>query len=227
MPAGWHPGRWPRSSLNATPSRISRHTSRWAPKDRSWPQRGSCAATTWTTRNSGATCPAAFWTGSPATRSPDYGAHAGRFPAPDLAEPNDLIDGSVASVQPSEDAEDGARALTEAVRHWSTLSEGKVRAVGVRGDHRDALGALGISSRCGGAAQVCASSARCWPGQPPTGPRTDGDGAPLRAASSCGGFSRCWSESTRSGRPILVPTPPICGSGCGCRPRRSRGGPVE
>ena len=71
----------------------------------------------------------------------EYTADAARFPAPEIAAPIDMV--ATVAGDPSPDAADGAHALVESVRHWSSHSEGTVRAVGVEGGALDALGALG------------------------------------------------------------------------------------
>lgn len=76
-----------------------------------------------------------------------YGAEGAEFAAPALAPPKVVPDdgrGPSGGADETGEAEDGARALADLARHWSSQSEGRVRAVGVQGRHADALAALGI-----------------------------------------------------------------------------------
>jgi hypothetical protein len=73
----------------------------------------------------------------PAYPLAEYRPDGARFPAPVLPVPRDACAGR--DRPPCPDAEDGARALEEAVRHWASHSEGRVRAVGVEGTVGDAV----------------------------------------------------------------------------------------
>lgn len=63
-----------------------------------------------------------------------------RFPAPEPVAGLAPVTGRVAVHDA--DATDGARALADAVRHWRTASEGRVRSVGVEGGAADAVTTL-------------------------------------------------------------------------------------
>lgn len=67
-----------------------------------------------------------------------------RFPAPDPVPPSDLrpVEVGHRRVEPSQDARDGSRALSDAVRHWRTASEGTVASAGVEGTALDAVAAV-------------------------------------------------------------------------------------
>jgi hypothetical protein len=75
----------------------------------------------------------------------EYRPDVSRFPAPDLPGPSSTASGR--HRDPCAEAVDGARALEDAVRHWSSHSNGSVRAVGVEGTAADALVSL-AGDRC-------------------------------------------------------------------------------
>lgn len=70
----------------------------------------------------------------------EYRADVSRFPAPDLPAPSATSTGR--RRDGCAEAADGVRALEDAVRHWSSHSNGTVRAVGVEGTAADALTTL-------------------------------------------------------------------------------------
>lgn len=75
----------------------------------------------------------------------DYLANGdARFPAPEPVRTVEAVPThrSGADPAPSSDAADGARSLTEAVRHWRTASEGSIASVGVEGSGADAIAAV-------------------------------------------------------------------------------------
>lgn len=80
-----------------------------------------------------------------------YSPTGAQFEPPHLGAPGEamrLTSAGDAGAQqaPDPDAGEGADCLVEALRHWSTQSEGTVRASGVVGDQLDALAALGHGS---------------------------------------------------------------------------------
>jgi hypothetical protein len=76
----------------------------------------------------------------PAYELAEYRSDGARFPAPPSPVPREAVVGRTRESAP--DAADGAVALEEAVRHWASHSDGRVRSVGVEGTAGDAITSL-------------------------------------------------------------------------------------
>ncbi|HZA85433.1 MAG TPA: DUF6183 family protein, partial [Acidimicrobiales bacterium] len=115
-----------------------------------------------------------------------HGVEAPRPPLPPLA-PAALSD------PPARIDDDGARVLLDAVRHWSTDSNGRAEAVAVDGDAAAACAALGVSAlRLGALAATGALALLAWAA-------ASGGAHGRRRGTARGRFDAWWTAATLCG----------------------------
>lgn len=128
----------------------------------------------------------------PAYALAEYRSGTSRFPAPDLPLPAGTGTGRRRDACP--DGADGARALLDAVRHWSSHSNGSVAAVAVEGGAADAVASLARTSpwRWTPCAPADAVAALAWAA-------ASGGAMGRRRGAATGRFEAWWALAVLAG----------------------------